>query len=57
MAVKAEAGAPPLFGCHLMNKDWQACGIKTTNLVDLNGGGDLGKMQQALFAVIRTPAK
>lgn len=49
--------AQQTYGADLMNKDWQACGIKTTNLVDLNGGGDLGKMQHALFAVTRTPAK
>lgn len=36
------------YGADLMNKDWQACGIKTTNLADLNGGGDLSKMHQAL---------
>ena len=42
------------YGTDLMNEDWQTCGIKTTNLVDLNGGGDLGKMHQALIAFARS---
>jgi poly(beta-D-mannuronate) lyase len=45
------------YGADLMNQDWQNCGIKTTNLVDLNGGGDLGKMRQALAAVAVKPAR
>lgn len=39
------------YGADLMNKDWQTCGIKTNNLIDLSGGGDLNGMRQALKAL------
>ncbi|MBB5341383.1 alginate lyase family protein [Tunturiibacter gelidoferens] len=39
------------YGADLLNKDWQTCGIETNNLVDLNGGGDLNKMRQALIVL------
>lgn len=45
------------YGADLMNRDWQNCGIKTTSLVDLNGGGDLGRMRQALAAGAVKPAR
>lgn len=37
------------YGADLMNKDWQSCGIRTNNLIDLNGGGDLDKMRRTLL--------
>lgn len=45
------------YGADLMNDDWQRCGLKTTNLIDLNGGGDLVKMRQALAAISSKPAR
>lgn len=41
------------YGADLLNKDWQTCGMKTTNMIDLNGGGDLVKMNQALSLIAR----
>lgn len=40
-----------------MNDDWRRCGLKTTNLIDLNGGGDLVKMRQALAAISSRPVR
>lgn len=45
------------YGADLMNEDWQTCGIKTTNLIDLNGGGDLIKMHQVLLSFSNSTAK
>ena len=45
------------YGGDLMNDDWRRCGLKTTNLIDLNGGGDLVKMRQALAAISSRPAR
>ncbi len=46
-----------VYGADLMSKNWQTCGIKTNNLIDLNGGGDLNKMRQALMDLASKTAK
>jgi hypothetical protein len=45
------------YGTDFMNRDWQSYGIKTTNLVDLKGGGGLSKMRLALAAAAIKPAR
>jgi hypothetical protein len=45
------------YGTDLWNADWQNCGIKTNNLIDLNGGGDLNKMHAAFIAFADSRAR
>jgi poly(beta-D-mannuronate) lyase len=45
------------YGADLMNNDWQTCGIKTNNVIDLNGGGDLAKMRLTFMSLAQNPAR
>jgi hypothetical protein len=45
--------AQQAYGADLLNHDWETCGMKTSNMIDLNGGGDLVKMHDGLLLIAR----